>query len=80
MELGPGESVSVPIFVGYVINENQPLKSYSIGFDIRNSLYNDPLYYHVNLQARYNQSFADMLQSQRASIRTATNYNPVVRS
>jgi hypothetical protein len=80
MELGPGEVRSIPIFIAYFAKPNQTDCAYTLGFDIRNSLYNDPLFYQVTLAARYNQTYADMLNSQKASVANQTTYNPVIRS
>lgn len=80
MEIGPGSVQTVPIFVNYFIQEGGTESSYTIGFDIRNSLYNDPLYYQVTFVARYNQTFSDLLQSQKASVSNQVTYNPVIRS
>lgn len=80
MEIGPGDSKTIPIFIAYFMKPESPNSAYTIGFDVRNSLYNDPLFYQVTLAARYNQTFEDMLQSQKASVTNQTNYNPVIRS
>lgn len=53
--------------------------SYTIGFNIRNSLYSDPLYYQFTLVARYNQSTSDTLQNARTSVKDLTKYNVTVR-
>lgn len=53
--------------------------SYTIGFNIRNSLYSDPLYYQFTLLARYNQSTSDTLQNARTSVKDLTKYNVTVR-
>ena len=80
MEIGPGDSKTIPIFIAYFMKPETPNSSYTLGFDIRNSLYNDPLFYQVTLSARLNQTFEDLLQSQKASVSNQTNYNPVIRS
>lgn len=80
LELGPGDSLSVPVFIAYIAKSSDKDCSYTLGFDIRNSLYNDPLFYQVTLAARYNQTFADMLNSQKASTANQVSYNPVIRS
>ena len=80
MEIGPGDSKTIPIFIVYFMKPESPNSAYVLGFDIRNSLYNDPLFYQVTLAARYNQTFEDLLQSQKASVSNQTNYNPVIRS
>lgn len=80
MEIGPGDSKTIPIFIAYFMQPENPNCAYTLGFDVRNSLYNDPIYYQVTLAARYNQTFSDLLQSQKASVSNQTNYNPVIRS
>ena len=79
MELGPGDSKTIPIFIAYFMKPETPNSAYTLGFDIRNSLYNDPIFYQVTLAARLNQTFEDLLQSQKASVANQANYNPVIR-
>jgi len=80
--IAPGQSVSFPIAIDYKMDENIDNKATAtrtIGFNIRNSLYTDPLYYEVQLVAKYNQSLADALLSSKASVDDLTSYNVTVR-
>lgn len=60
--LGPGESITIPVLILYKLSDagvNTTSIGYDIGFDIRNSLYSDPLFYNIQFNARYSQSVSD---------------------
>ena len=61
LTLGPGESVEVPVVIIYRASVNVQELSFNMGFDIRNSLYNDPLYFQMTFNARYEQTASDMI-------------------
>lgn len=61
LTLGPGESVEVPVVIIYRASSDVPELSFNMGFDIRNSLYNDPLYFQMTFNARYEQTASDMI-------------------
>lgn len=77
----PQDSISIPIIILYKITEEADSQStgYTIGFDIRNSLYSDPIYYQVAFSAKFTASIADTLSSQKQSIQTLTKYNVTTR-
>lgn len=75
-----GESITIPIIIRYMINSSSSAEaSYTIGFNLRNSLYSDPLYYQFTLNAKYTQSIQDSLVSKKASVQNQTKYNVTVR-
>lgn len=79
-ELAPGESLTFNVRVKYRLQATYKAGvHFEMGFNIKNSLYNDPLYYHVNLIAKYNQSVEDALQAQRTSVSDRSKYNVTVR-
>lgn len=61
LTLGPGESVEVPVVIIYRASVAVQELSFNMGFDIRNSLYNDPLYFQMTFNARYEQTASDMI-------------------
>ena len=71
--LGPGESMEIPVVILYKTTESAPELSFNIGFDIRNSLYSDPLYYQITFNARHSQNASDMIGS--LQYKTGTRYN-----
>lgn len=71
--LGPGESVDIPVVILYKTTESAPELSFNMGFDIRNSLYSDPLYYQITFNARHSQNASDMIGS--LQYKTGTRYN-----
>lgn len=83
LELAPGDSFVSPIFIEYNLSTDgqDKLKEDSklCGLSIRNSLYQDPLYYEFLMVAKYNQSTADQLVAARNLQSANTKYNIVVR-
>ena len=78
--LAPGESISFALQIEYCLNADKATSfSRTIGFNVRNSLYLDPLYYQIQFVAKFNQSTADMLSSAKTSVKSATKYNITVR-
>ena len=71
--LGPGESMEIPVVILYKTTESAPELSFNMGFDIRNSLYSDPLYYQITFNARHSQNASDMIGS--LQYKTGTRYN-----
>lgn len=45
----------------YILNVKSLHITLNTGFDIRNSLYNDPLYFQMTFNARYEQTASDMI-------------------
>lgn len=91
MTLAPDESLSFPLQIEYKLgsddentddenmNKSITTSSYTIGFDVRNSLYSDPLYYQIQFVAKNNQTSADLLTSAKVSTQNSTRYNVTVR-
>ena len=80
--MAPGESYTFPVGIEYVcdaLDNSSNAFSFRMGFNVRNSLYSDPLYYQVELSAKYNATTADLLNSAKQSINNLTNYNTTVR-
>lgn len=73
--LYPGESVSVPITVMYTLGNDTANREVSkiLGFDLRNSLYTDPITYKFELKAKYANSLANNTRKNKKD-----RYNPVV--
>jgi len=70
----PGESVEIPLNVMYSLTEEQGNEvSKIMEFDLRNSLYNDPLNYKFELKAKYSNSLANNARKLKK-----VRYNPVV--
>lgn len=81
-ELAPGESFVLPIFIEYKLSAEEDGKSeatQTCGISLRNSLYQDPLYYEFLLVAKYNQSTSDQLVAAKNLRSIGTKYNIVVR-
>lgn len=80
LTLAPGEQISFALQVEYKLNQsNHSQFTNTIGFNVRNSLYLDPLYYQIKFVAKYNQSVTDTLSSAKISAQDATKYNVTVR-
>ena len=61
--LNPGEEVIIPMYCGYYVNdteENKQIKK-TISFDIRNSLFTDPINYTFEVVAKNTTSIQDKL-------------------
>lgn len=78
--LAPGESVSYALQIEYKLNSTDYVSdSFTMGFNVRNSLYLDPLYYQIQFVAKHNQSTVDLLSSAKVSTQSTTKYNITVR-
>ena len=69
----PGESLEVPISITYSLSSSLPEITKTMAFDLRNSLYNDPLNFKFNLKAKYSNSLANNIRKIKK-----VRYNPVV--
>ena len=82
LTIDPGETVTIPIIIKYYNMSSTTAAgaaSYTMAFNIRNSLYSDPIYYQFTLNSKYTQSLTDSLASKKASIQSQTKYNVSVR-
>ena len=73
----PGETISVPLMFKYKFPSNvegNPSTEKTMSFDIRTSLYKDPINYVYTIKAKYIESTGDKLSKQV----NKTKYNPVV--
>ena len=68
----PGETLQIPICVKFKLGSEQEVQK-TISFDLRNSLYSDPLNYQINLKAKYSNS----LENNTRKIKKV-RYNPVI--
>lgn len=71
--LYPGESLSIPITVMYSLSNSYKEINKTMSFDLRNSLYNDPLNFKFELRAKYSNDLANNVRKNKK-----TRYNPVV--
>lgn len=71
--LYPGESVSVPITVMYSLSNDYKEVNKTMSFDVRNSLYNDPLNFKFELRAKYSNDLANNVRKNKK-----TRYNPII--
>lgn len=81
ISLAPGESISFALHIEYRLNsgDNNTSRSYTIGFNVRNSLYTDPLYYQIKFVAKYQQSTNDKMLAAKTNISSLSKYNVTVR-
>lgn len=82
LSLAPGESVSFQLHIEYHLKNDAPessQKEFTIGFNVRNSLYLEPLYYQLRFIGKYNQTTGDRLASAKTNVETLTKYNVTVR-
>ena len=82
LSLAPGESVSFQLHIEYHLKNDTPessQKEFTIGFNVRNSLYLEPLYYQLRFIGKYNQTTGDRLASAKTNVETLTKYNITVR-
>ena len=68
----PGETLQIPICVKFKLSSDKEVQK-TISFDLRNSLYSDPLNYQINLKAKYSNS----LENNTRKIKKV-RYNPVI--
>lgn len=69
----PGESLQVPICVKFILTAEQNEVSKTLSFDLRNSLYSDPLNFQIKLKAKYSNNL-----SNNTRIVKNARYNPVI--
>lgn len=55
----PGEALQIPFTVMYVLNKDISSTTKTIEFDLRNSLYNDPLNFKFSIKANYTNTIAN---------------------
>ena len=84
LSLAPGESISFQLHIEYHVvskadDDHKSQEEFTIGFNVRNSLYLDPLYYQLRFVAKCNQTTGDRLSAAKTSIDTLTKYNVTVR-
>ena len=78
IKLNPGESISIPIAFEYHTNENEYITKY-MSFDLRPSLYKDPITYTFGVTAKYQATPADnALAAINQLIGKQTKYNNIV--
>lgn len=77
--LAPGQTIQFPLGIEYSLSEESPNSNFKLGFNVRNSLYSDPLYYEINLVAKYAESTADLLNASKRSLRTLSTYKTTIR-
>lgn len=77
--IAPGGSVSFPILIEYKCKDTGSNSEFTLGFQVRNSLYSDPLYYQIHLFAKYNQTTQDRIQTAKIATDSSTRYNSTVR-
>ena len=63
MTINPGESVIVPIMCSYIVNETDKFIKKTISFDLRTSLYTDPINYSFTIVAKNSASIQDKLNN-----------------
>lgn len=71
--LYPGESLQVPLSVLYKLSSEYPQMEKTLCFDLRNSLYSDPLSYKVQLKAKFSNDLSN--KNKRLKL---NRYKPVV--
>jgi hypothetical protein len=71
--LYPGESLEIPISVVYSLNINNSEVVKTMGFDLRNSLYSDPMNYKFEIKAKYSNNLSNNTRKIKK-----VRYNPVV--
>ena len=84
VSLAPGESISFQLHIEYNVKtkddgNNKSQEEFTIGFNVRNSLYLEPLYYQLRFIGKYNQTTGDRLASAKTNVETLTKYNVTVR-
>lgn len=77
--LAPSETLSFPVQMRYKLATGSTKDNFTLGINIRNSLYTDPLYYQIDFEAKLMQSTADLINSAKVQIDSLTKYNTTVR-
>lgn len=70
-EILPGQDVSIPVLFEYKLNDSNNYVKKKISFDLRTSLYREPVNYNVTIMARFEDIELDNLRM------TKINTNPV---
>jgi hypothetical protein len=93
MLLNPGDQIVIPVMVEYRLNnestgqygQNDPINNITktIAFDIRTSLYKDPMHYEVEITAKYNNTPQDKLvgslvEKYKSDVIKTKQYNTIV--
>lgn len=73
MSIQPGESINVPLVFLFNVSSSNDSVTKTISFDIRTSLYQDPINYILSVTGKYSDSTGDKIRK-----RTTTKYNPVI--
>ena len=71
--LYPGESLEIPVSVVYSLNSENNEVSKIMGFDLRNSLYSDPMNYKFEIKAKYSNNLSNNTRKIKK-----VRYNPVI--
>lgn len=71
--LYPGESLEIPISVIYSLSADITEVVKTMGFDLRNSLYSDPMNYKFEIKAKYSNNLSNNTRKIKK-----VRYNPVV--
>lgn len=69
----PGETLQIPICVKFKLTQDKQEVIKTISFDLRNSLYSDPLNYQITLKAKYSNNLSNNTKKIKK-----VRYNPVV--
>ena len=78
LTINPGESVVIPLIFKYKLDQKDIVTSKTISFDLRPSLYKDPITYKFNIIAKYSQSVQDKLAAINQQYNTNTKYNTTI--
>lgn len=84
MLMNPGDKIVIPIMVEYCLSSTmKPQITKTIAFDIRTSLYKDPMHYTVEITAKYNNTPQDKLvgslvEKYKSDVIKTKQYNTVV--
>jgi len=76
MIINPGEEYIIPVMVEYIYDDASDSVTKTISFDIRNSLYSDPINYTLNITTKYEATVVDKLISSVGV--NADKYNPII--
>ena len=83
LAINPGEEVIVPLYCEYVVLNNENNIKKTISFDLRTSLYNDPINFAFTVIAKNELTVADRLINSNKikleSIKGASKYNSIVK-
>lgn len=77
--IAPGESLAIPLQIEYKTTQGQTDTNTKLGFLLRNSLFQDPMYYQIQFVASYESTIQDSLNSAKISVDSLTKYNVTVK-